>query len=136
MVVDFFNEHPTGSYNYKQISLDLGIARRVNQYMIADILDDMVLDGFLAELVPGRYQATQITSASEGTFVRRSNGKNGVVIDNTEVPIFVAERNSKHALNGDRVRVHLSAQRRGVEPEARVLEIIEKKEQTFIYYVT
>ena len=132
MVVDFFNEHPTGSYNYKQISLELGITRRINQYQIADILDDMVLDGFLSELVPGRYQATQITSASEGTFVRRSNGKNGVIIDNTDVPIFVAERNSKHALNGDRVRVHLSAQRRGVEPEARVLEIIEKKEQTFI----
>ena len=45
MVVDFFNEHPTGSYNYKQISLELGITRRINQYQIADILDDMVLDG-------------------------------------------------------------------------------------------
>ena len=103
MVVDFFNEHPTGSYNYKQISLELGITRRINQYQIADILDDMVLDGFLSELVPGRYQATQITSASEGTFVRRSNGKNGVIIDNTDVPIFVAERklSTPHLPNSD-----------------------------------
>ena len=32
MVVDFFNEHPTGSYNYKQILLELGITRRIDQY--------------------------------------------------------------------------------------------------------
>ncbi len=132
MVVDFFNEHPSGSYNYKQVSLDLGITGRTNQYVIADILDDMVLDGFLSELVPGKYQATQITNASEGVFIRRSNGKNGVLIDNTDVPVFVAERNSMHALNGDRVKVHLSAQRPGVEPEAQVVEILEEKDQVFI----
>ena len=132
LVVDFFNEHPSGSYNYKQVSLDLGITGRTNQYVIADILDDMVLDGFLSELVPGKYQATQITNASEGVFIRRSNGKNGVLIDNTDVPVFVAERNSMHALNGDRVKVHLSAQRPGVEPEAQVVEILEEKDQVFI----
>ncbi len=37
-----------------------------------------------------------------------------------------------HALNGDRVKVHLCAQRKGCDPEARVIEIIEKKEQVFI----
>ena len=64
--------------------------------------------------------------------MRRGNGKNSVVVDGAEMPIFVAERNSKHALNGDRVRVHLCAQRKGCDPEARVLEILEKKEQVFI----
>lgn len=132
LVVQFFNEHPTGSFNYKQISVDLGINGRTNQYMVADILDDMVLDGFLSETIPGKYQATQITTSVEGYFVRRSNGKNGVVVEGNDTPIFVAERNSMHALNGDKVKVHLCAQRRGVEPEAQVVEILEKKEQTFI----
>lgn len=132
MIVDFFNEHGKGSFNYKQVALDLGIVGRANQYLVADLLDDLALEGFLVELVPGKYQATEITTTSEGTFVRRSNGKNSVVLENTDVPIFVAERNSMHALNGDRVRVHLCAQRRGVEPEAQVVEILEKKEQVFI----
>ena len=132
LVVDYFNEHGKGSYNYKQVALDLGITRRESQYMVADILDDLTLDGFLVELVPGKYQASEITTTSEGVFVRRSNGKNSVIIDNSEVPIFVAERNSMHALNGDRVRVHLCAQRKGVEPEAQVVEILEKKDQVFI----
>ena len=42
--------------------------------------------------------------------------------------LFVAERNSMHALNGDRVEVAIAARVKGREPEAEVTEIIEKKE--------
>ena len=135
LVVDFFNNHNKESFNYKQVAVDLGVTGRSDQYLIADILDDLTRDGYLVELVPGKYQASDITTSAEGTFVRRSNGKNSVIVDGAEVPVFVAERNSKHALNGDRVRVHLCAQRKGFEPEAQVLEIIEKKEQVFIVFL-
>ena len=37
-----------------------------------------------------------------------------------------------HALNGDRVSVSIAARRRGAEPEAEVVEIIERKPQVFI----
>ena len=46
MVVDYFNTHNKGSFNYKQVSVDLGITGRTNQYMVADILDDLTRDGF------------------------------------------------------------------------------------------
>ncbi|MDE6154463.1 MAG: ribonuclease R, partial [Muribaculaceae bacterium] len=81
---------------------------------------------------PGKYKTPQRTALSTGTFVRRSNGKNSVITDVDGETIFVAERNSLHALNGDRVSINIAARRRGVEPEAEVVEIIEKKEQTFI----
>ena len=64
--------------------------------------------------------------------MRRSNGKNSVITDTDGESIFVAERNSMHALNGDKVRVSIAAVRRGVEPEAEVIEIIEEKDQNFI----
>lgn len=131
-ITAYFNEHTKGSYNYKQVAVALGINGRSNQYMVADILDELTESGFLLELVPGKYQSAEITSSTEGTFVRRSNGKNSVIIENSDVPIFVAERNSMHALNGDRVKVLLCAQRRGSEPEAKVVEIVEKKDQKFI----
>ena len=37
-----------------------------------------------------------------------------------------------HALNGDKVRVEISANRQGAEQEAKVIEIIEPKDQVFI----
>ena len=133
LVVDYFNEHGKEAYNYKQVAVELGVSGRGNQYAIADILDDLTHDGFLVEQVPGKYRASEIsTSSEEGTFVRRSNGKNGVFLEGNDKPIFIAERNSMHALNGDRVRVHLCAQRKGSDPEAQVVEILEKKDQVFI----
>lgn len=81
---------------------------------------------------PGKYKSPQRGNEATGVFVRRSNGKNSVITDTDGETIFVAERNSKHALNGDRVRVNIAAHRRGAETEAEVVEIIEKKDQTFI----
>ncbi|MDE6367314.1 MAG: ribonuclease R, partial [Muribaculaceae bacterium] len=74
----------------------------------------------------------QRSNYMSGTFVRRSNGKNSVITDVDGESIFVAERNSMHALNGDKVRVMVSAARRGADPEAEVVEITEKNDQVFI----
>lgn len=131
-IIAYFNEHTRGSYNYKQIAVALGINGRENQYMVADLLDELAESGVVLELIPGKYQAAEITSSSEGEFVRRSNGKNSVILEGVDVPVFVAERNSMHALNGDRVKVLLSAQRPGSEPEAKVIEIVKRKDQKFI----
>ena len=62
-----------------------------------------------------------------GTFIRRANGKNSVVTEPDGETLLVAERNSMHALNGDKVRVIVAARRRGVEPEGEVIEIVEGK---------
>ena len=79
----------------------------------------------------GKYKAKANRGTENvGYFVRRSNGKNAVVVDDEY--IMVAERNSMHALNGDKVRVVVSAARRGQDPEARVIEILETKEKQFV----
>ncbi|MDE5643336.1 MAG: ribonuclease R, partial [Muribaculaceae bacterium] len=57
---------------------------------------------------------------------------NSVITDEDGEQIFVAERNSMHALNGDRVAIEVAARVAGKEPEAIVTKILEKKEQTFI----
>ena len=71
-----------------------------------------------------------------GVFTRRSNGKNSVILDGDDEAIFVAERNSMHALNGDKVKVLVAAHRKGVEPECKVIEILEPNEQVFIGTLT
>jgi ribonuclease R len=67
-----------------------------------------------------------------GTFERRSNGKNSFVPEDGSDPLFVAERNSFHAMNGDKVKVQIFARRRGSTPEAEVIEILERAKNTFI----
>ena len=131
-VIDFFNREENIPYNYKQVSAAIGAETPKQRALVVEVLEELALEGMLVEVNPGRFKAKSRSNVAEGTFVRRSNGKNSVILDQEGEAIFVAERNSMHALNGDRVRVHISAQRRGFEPEAEVIEIIEKKDQVFI----
>ena len=131
-VEDYIWKQTNNTFNYKQVSAAVGAKTPVNQRAVAMMLAEMAFDGELIEVEPGKYKAPERTSVATGTFVRRSNGKNSVITDEDSEAIFVAERNSLHALNGDRVKIHIAARRRGQEPEAEVVEIIEKKYQTFI----
>lgn len=133
-IIDFYNKESQVPYNYKQVSAGVGAATPKQRSGVVEILEELALEGFLIETTPGKFKATTRTTVDEGIFVRRSNGKNSVVLsgEDGEKSIFVAERNSMHALNGDKVKVHICAQRRGCEPEAEVIEVIEKNEQVFI----
>lgn len=119
------------SFNYRQVAS--GIGAKAAQYKeVATILESLYNEGDIALISPGKYRNIDRNNVVTGTFVRRSNGKNSVITDSDSETIFVAERNSMHALNGDKVKVCVSAKQHGLEPEAEVLEIIEKKDQTFV----
>lgn len=131
-VLTFVSEQKNNTYNYKQVAHAIGAKTAAQQRNIALQLVEMAFNGEIIEVSPGKYKSPQRGNEAIGVFVRRSNGKNSVVTEADGESIFVAERNSMHALNGDVVRVNIAARRRGAEPEAEVIEIIEKKEQTFI----
>jgi ribonuclease R len=68
----------------------------------------------------------------EGRFERRSNGKNFFVPDDDGNIVFISERNSKHAMNGDRVRVQLLAKRKHAETEGVVVDILKRSDTHYI----
>ena len=132
LVDTYTAEHSTATYNFRQVAFALGYGSAPVQKAVAMYLAELAFDGRIIEVSPGKYKSPQRSVSAEGVFVRRSNGKNSVVTDADGEEIFVAERNSMHALNGDRVRIAVAAAMRGKEPEAQVTEIVEKKDQTFI----
>lgn len=127
-----FQSSPQTIYNYKQLSREIGLDNQVQKLQVAHLLHDMALDGVISELDPGRFRYNNIGTTAVGTFQRRSNGKNSFVPDQGGEPIRVAERNSKHAMDGDKVRVQLFARRKGSEPEAEVMEVLETKKKAFV----
>ena len=132
-VIDFFNREKTIPYNYKQISSAIGADTPLERAFVVQIMEELAEEGVLKETTPGKFKLVERNVVNTGTFVRRSNGKNSVVLDSGDgEAIFVAERHSKHALNGDKVKVHICAKRPNEPEEAEVLEIIERKEQVFI----
>ncbi len=127
----FLQQNNKQSFNYKQISFGIGATHPSNRMDVINVLDELAAADDIMEVELGKYKAKANRGTENiGYFVRRSNGKNAVIVDDEQ--IFVAERNSMHALNGDKVRVVVSAARKGQEPEAQVIEIIEAKEQQFV----
>ncbi len=130
-VLDYVESQQNNTFNYHQVSAALGYGAPAQQRAVAMALAELAFDGDLVEVSPGKYKAVSRTVTAQGVFVRRANGKNSVVTDEGET-IAVAERNSMHALNGDRVEVALAARKKGSEPEAIVTAILQKNDQVFI----
>lgn len=131
-VLEYVENQKNNTFNYRQVSSALGYTSPNHQRQVAMALAELAFDGDLIETSPGKYKAVVRSVTATGVFSRRSNGKNSVTTDEDGETLSVAERNSMHALNGDRVKVTISAKRKGMEPEAQVIEILEKNDQVFI----
>lgn len=131
-VVNFFNNNTVNTYNYKQIASDLGLNSDSEKQLLLAILENMKEESFLIEVGRGKYKSNTRGLFVEGRFERRSNGKNFFIPDEAEENVFVAERNSGHAMNGDRVKIQMLAQRKGKDPEGAVVEILQRKQTRFV----
>ena len=132
-IITFFSEEATRPHNYKQVSHVIGAKTEVQKQMVCEILESLKDDDYLIEIVPGKYKFNNRgTSSVEGIFERRSNGKNHVITEDEGDPIFIAERNSLRAMNGDKVKVLIYAKRKNHVLEGEITEIIEKAPQIFI----
>lgn len=134
IVVNFFNRYSSESFNHKQVAEKLGFKKPAEKQIIQNILYDLLEDEFIVETARGKYKSNNRGLFVEGTFERRSNGKNFFIPDGEEdnAQVFIAERNSAHAMNGDRVKVQMLAKRKGREAEGEVVEILERKQTTFV----
>ena len=131
-IINLFNTYPKETMNYKQVSAEIGIVSKEKKFLVANIMENLLLEEFLLEVDRGKYKLNGLGTIATGTFERRSNGKNSFIPEAGGNSLFVAERNSMHAMNGDKVKVQILAHRKGRTPEAEVIEILERANNRFI----
>jgi len=131
LVTDWFRDNQDSSISVKRLYDELKLKTHPMRSMCLDIVLDLVEDGFLKEK-DGQFQLMQKSKFVEGILQRRVGGKNFLVPDDGGDPVFVAERNSAGALNGDRVKVVLFARRPHAGLEGEVTEIIKRAKDTFV----
>jgi len=131
-ILDFF-AHDTGrSYNYQQVSNALGLTKQALKVLVAECLAELSVQNHLIEVSKGKFKFNERGLYVEGVIKRSRNGKNYLMPDDGGDPIFIAERNSRQAMNGDRVRVLHSAKKTYSEPEGEVVAILEHATTTFV----
>ena len=128
----FFQESPDTTFSFKQIFKSLKLDTHPLKMLAIDIMEEMAWDDFLTKVTESSYKLNTKTQLQEGTFRRKSNGKNSFIPDDGSQPVFVAERNSLWALDGDKVQVAYMARRQKHIKEAMVTAILKRARETFV----
>ncbi len=135
-IMEWFSAHPKDSYNYLQISQELGIFGRSNRSDVYDMLVELQQQSFLREVSSGRYMLADRQTQAEliGTFERRHNGMHTVRIDTCDEPLTVFDGDDMQALSGDKVRIQkiMGRRTRTGGPQARVVEVVERVAHRYV----
>ena len=131
-VLDFFHAKQDEVISLKYIFSELKLTTHPLKMLCMDILSDLLADDYITEVDKNKYKLNNHGIEMTGTFQRKSNGKNSFIPEGGGDPIFVAERNSAHAMNNDKVRIAFYAKRRGCEAEGEVIEILQRANDTFV----
>ena len=127
MLQTLFQQNPNETFSLKQIFRELKLSTHPAKMLAVDVMDEMAWDDFLTKASDNSYRLNLKTQVQEGTFIRKANGKNSFQPDDGGKTVFVSERNSLFAMNGDRVRVAMMARREKHMKEAMVVEILSHK---------
>lgn len=132
VLASFFQANPDDTFSFKEIFKALKLTTHPAKMLAIDVMEEMAWDDFLAKSGENAYRLNTKGQVQEGTFVRKANGKNTFQPDDGGTPVFVSERNSMAALMGDRVKVQFMARRQHHIKEAMVIEILQRKKDTFV----
>ena len=131
-LINYFRAKPNETFSLKQLSSGLNLTTHPLKMLCADIILEMIADDFLQEVEKGQYKLNDHGLIMTGIFQRKSNGKNSFIPEDGGETIFIAERNSAHAMNNDKVKIALFVKRKNRNPEGEVIEIIERANDTFV----
>lgn len=132
LIISYFRNKPGDTFTLKQLFQGLHLTTHPLKMLCVDTIEEMLEDNFLIETKKGRYRINDKGQILVGVFQRKSNGKNQFIPEDGGEPIFIAERNSAHAMNNDKVKISLCAKRKHQKVEGQVIEIMEHANTTFV----
>ena len=118
--------------NYKQVSSWLGIKDTSARQLVNVVLKELADDDYLDKVSNGKFKLKAKTGTICGVVEMQPQGFAYINSDETEQPVLVSSRNLNHAMEGDKVKVHLYARRKKHDLEGEVTEIVERAKTHFV----
>ena len=139
LIEALFIANPFKAFNYRQVSKMLGINDKVSNALVNSALESMARSGTIIELNRGKYKYNPDLLADKilkttviGTVDMKQTGKAYITVPELDEDIFIAANNTGHALNGDKVKVHLFPMRKGRKTEGQIVEVVERARTSFV----
>lgn len=134
LVLQYFRNSKGEASDYRQVAEGVGAEGDLAVEMVREAMVQLAQERVLvADSLPDRYRYVAPKQKMEGILRRKAGrGHNMFYPDDGGEPIRVAERNTGHAMDGDKVVMNRLATRRGQEPEGEIVEILERADTNFV----
>jgi len=131
-ILKVFSNNPKALFNYKQISGALFLNSSKEQRIVSSILKELSINGNIEEIHPGKFRLIAGSNQVIGKIEIAAAGYGFLVSDEIEEDVFISQKNLRHALHGDKVKVSVFARKKNLKSEGEVLEILERSREIFV----
>jgi ribonuclease R len=131
-ILTIYYDQPERTYNYKQIADLLKIKDPEIIKLVFVVLEELAESDNLEMVQRGKYKLKSRGGTICGIVDIQRQGFAYVTSEEVEKPVLVSAHNLNHAMDGDKVKVHLYAMHKKQQPEGEVVEIIERAKTIFV----
>lgn len=138
-VFNFFSDNSQYSFNFRQVAARMGISDKNEKIEVKNALHVLTQQGSLVEMNRGKYKlnpellrAVQNANTITGIVDMKATGKAYVITPDLSEDVYIAPNNTQHALNGDKVKVHLFPKRSNHKTEGIIVDIVERAKKQFV----
>lgn len=134
LITELFMASPGQKIRLKTLAAVSGGADKEGRYATQEILRGMLAEGFIEKSDRETFKLSPKSLPShEGVADMLASGSIYVRVEGEDNDIFVNQRLTHNALNGDRVRVVVTRRAQGSQsPEGEIIEIVERAKHTYV----
>lgn len=134
-IVNMFREFPERVFSMKQLASASGGNTKEGRYMVRDIVEALVQGGVVESHGRDKFQLSPSQLPNyEGVVDLAASGAAYVRVEELDCDIYVNQRNTRCALDGDKVEVVLQRKphREGDNPEGVITKILERSKRQYV----
>jgi ribonuclease R len=131
-ILSIFQQNPTKTFNYKQLSAALGIKDVKQRQLVASYLPKLEEKKLIVLVDKGKYKLKKDTPYISGTIEILSTGSAYVTPDNGGEEIYVPARMIRNAFTGDKVKLYVFYNKKRKTYEGEVIEVIERSKTEYV----
>lgn len=131
-VLTFLQHNSDKAFNYRQIGAAMEHNTEGERLELVEVLEGLKEQGFVKETEVGKFQCKDNKQFVNGIIDFTQSGTAFVIVAESESDIFIPEKRTGQALNGDLVKVKVESRRGGKRQEGEVVEVIKRAKTDFV----
>jgi len=131
-ILNILRKHPKKSFNYKQLSKQIGIGDESLKLLLQKLLVELEEKETIISVSRGKYKLKSQSAVVEGIIDITSSNNAYVTVENIDEDIFINGKYLPNVVSGDKVEVSVFSSYKSRRLEGEVVNVIERNTHQFV----